>query len=278
MNNKIYTPQIVYQNVLDYLANPYSNQISGFPELTGYWKTMEEVLSTIPTTNIEILYNILTEKFSTVEDVHRELITELNKRLKEYVIPKPGRKSDYEKKLRSKRASATSLSNNFFEDLSKIKTLAGLCLDKEIPSNNIEKIIKRIFDDELNSTIYTHEASRLSNCGFRLNLFYSFVKGSKHKELVNKYRKEIAISTLKFHNIDLESKTITDKIQKLPIYRKQVLQFKKEFEDMKKLCDDLEKRYDNAMRVYRDETNISISGLSLSEIIEKKELLNDTSN
>ena len=86
MNNKIYTPQIVYQNVLDYLANPYSNQISGFTELTGYWKTMEEVLSTIPTSNIEILYNILTEKFSTVEDVHRELITELNKILK--MIPK----------------------------------------------------------------------------------------------------------------------------------------------------------------------------------------------
>lgn len=278
MNNKIYTPQKVYENVIDYLTHPYANQISGFSELTGYWKTKQEVLNEIPTSNLEILYNILIEKFSTVEDVHKEMVNGLNSELKRFAISKPGRKSDWEKKLRNARASATSLSKKFFEDLWRYKLLAGLCLEKECADADIEKMVFNIRDHEMNSGIYTEESTRLSNYDFRLGLFYSFTEGTKYEKIVQKYRKEVSMIILKSHDIDVNSNTLNDKIEKLSLYYEKVLQFKKEFDEISKLCDDAEKRYNNAYKFYKNNTQLEINGLSLSEIIKRKKIINDTIN
>lgn len=278
MNNKIYTPQKVYENVIDYLTHPYANQISGFSELTGYWKTKQEVLNEISTSNIEILYNILIERFSTVEDVHKEMVNGLNNELKRFAISKPGRKSDWEKKLRNARASATSLSKKFFEDLWRYKLLAGLCLEKECADADIEKMVSNIRDHEMNNGIYTEESTRLSNYDFRLGLFYSFVEGTKYEKIVQKYRKEVSMIILKFHNIDITDKTISNRIEKLSFYYENMLQFKKEFDEILKLYKDVENRYDTAKNFYRKETQSEINGLSLHEIIKRKKIINENIN
>lgn len=271
--NKLLTKEEIYENIIDYISSPYSNQITGFYELTGYWDGKSKILSNIPLQNLKNLYNVICESFNTVEDVKDKCRTAVNEKLKPYAMPKPGRKSDWEKELRNIRTGITSHSKKCFDFIQRHRFLAGLCVGENLNRTELEQYVNKIEDDELQSNVYDRIETQLSNAEFRVEIFYSFVKGTSYEDIALNKLKEIARRRLELHQIDL--KRVEKEFKKLDVMHKIVDKFVEECHKAEEIAKKLRKRLCDAQEVYRKEANISINGLSISEILKLKEYIHE---
>lgn len=265
----------IEQNIIDYLSDAWGhNHVRGFSELTGYWKSKHEVLEETSLEDLRIFYNIISDKFSTVEQVKEVLRSQVNEKLKQFAKVKRGRKSSYELTLRKLRRTVDFESKSKHKFLQRMKLLAGSCIGAKLDEVEIGNLIHEVIDSEINSKVYgDNTMSVLSNIQFRLGKLYSFMKNTEYGKIVTPHLKENAQKRLSFHRIDLDK--AEDKIEKLSEMYAKVLEFKKEFEEIDKLHNKLKERLDTAMKVYYNESSEEMNGLSISEITKLKEYLND---
>lgn len=272
--NNILPKETIHKNIIDFISSPYSNRIAGFSDLTGYWKKKSEILFKIPPQNLKTLYEVITESFNTVEDVVKECRIALNEKLKPYAITRPGRKSNWEIKLRRIRTNITSHSKERFEFIQIHKFLAGLCVGENLDRKELENYAKKIEENEIKET--NSAESNLSNAQFRLEIFYSFVKGTSYEDIAFSRIRNIAKRILEHHQIDLLR--VEKESQKLNTMHKIVNKFAEEYEVAKKIAKELEERLKNSQEVYRKEANILINGLTVSKILKLKAYSNEQTN
>lgn len=267
--NKILTKEQIKENIIDYISSEHSNQISGFTDLTGYWRTKNDILKNTPIQNLEILYDVIVENFNSLEDVIDEFKIAIVEKLKSYPLKKAGRKSNYEKTLRRMKSRYVVHSKRCFDYIQRHKILAGLCVGKPINKDELELLVSNIELDEMSDN--TVMETKLSNAMFRVELIHSFTIGTPFEYITLNKLKSISNKRLEYHQINLSN--IESEFKNLFIMKNVIDKFKDEYNEAKKIEQELHKRLLDAENVYMNETHKSINNLSLSLIIKMKDYI-----
>lgn len=261
----------------DYLTDEHNNQVKGFYEWNGYWRTKEEATKQTCSSGNGLRERLehLPELFDYMSSITPAMIAEWTKQeglegLRRWPYAGRGRYSkDY--KYHLSQAGATTKSEAVTKNyaiLRRVRWHVGAYLNR-LTEAEVKQHVKEIADDELNSTFWNDKGSRYSNAIFRLEICKSWLAGTDHEQKVDVMLGIVSMSWLKSKNIDVTEINNSDygkAMQELKDADASMTQVKAEH---KLVINELEAAIAD-LRAKVKQHDRDISGMSLTNILKLK--------
>jgi len=196
--------QQIRDDIREYLKRDGCNQIKGFYGIDGYWnKSIEAFKDKDEKQKALICKEVYGDMLSITEEEIEDLIVSYNTDwLRKY--GKTGM-SNAEKEAKRSIGNATSIAKENYKTLCRTRFFLG-ALCNIFDGREVRKMINQVRDEELNSTFWESEDTRLSNCVFRLNILKSYLEYSPYKNEIDEELKKVAKTRLVLNGVDKKTK------------------------------------------------------------------------